>query len=175
MKLRRPLAVYAVFSGSVFQARAYPQVISRGPLSPALNQDFPDPSIFQDGGGRWYSYATAGGGKQVQVASAPAPGGPWTAEAANVLPNPGGWTSGRNTWAPDVQKLANDHYVMFYSGELASDTAHHCIGTATSRSALGPFTPNAAPLDCHVDQGGSIDPSGFYDEATETRWLVYKM
>lgn len=148
----------------------------RAPMGPALNADFPDPSILKDSDGKWYAFATAGGGKQVQVASAPAPGGPWTLhDDANVLPHPGSWTTGQNTWAPDVRRLAEGCYVMFYSGQSAKDTAHHCVGTATAKSVLGPFTPSAEPLNCHLDQGGCIDPSGYYDEATGSRWIVYKM
>lgn len=162
--------------GLGFWAEASPLLSGRAAaISPVLNVDFPDPAILQDSGDKWYAYATAGNGKQVQVASASAPGGPWTLEGADALPDPGPWTTGKNTWAPDVRKLADNSYVMFYSGEKESDKPHHCVGTATSNSPLGPFTASKDPLDCHLDDGGSIDPSGFYDESTGTRWIVYKM
>ncbi|KAL8383155.1 hypothetical protein RB595_006760 [Gaeumannomyces hyphopodioides] len=147
------------------------------PKSPAMSVDFPDPAIVQDKDGSWYAFGTSGNSKNIQVATAPAATGPWTyLSQTEPLPNPGNWTTGRNTWAPDVRVLGNGSYVMYYSGELAADRARHCIGAATSQGSIrGPFRPMASPLACHVDVGGAIDPSGFLDEATGRRYVVYKV
>ena len=140
-----------------------------------MSQDFPDPSIVQDTDGQWYAFATTGNAKNIQAAKAPAPGGPWTYINQDMLPSTGRWTTGRDTWAPDVRVISKGHYVMYYSGELQSDARFHCIGTATAPSILGPYTPSAAPFACPDSQGGAIDPAGFLDTATSRRYVVYKV
>ncbi|KAI0130046.1 glycosyl hydrolase [Xylariales sp. AK1849] len=142
--------------------------------APELQKDFPDPSILQDRDGQWYSFATAGNGKQVQVARAPKQSGPWTLLNNDLLPDGGPWTTSENTWAPDVHRLNNGSYVMYFSGEVKNNTAHHCVGTATSNSILGPYTPSKVPFDCNLSIGGSIDPSGFQD-ADGKHYVVYKI
>lgn len=129
----------------------------------------------QDFDGQWYAFGTNGNGYKIQVARAPAPEGPWTVLGQDALPDSGGWTNQLDNWAPDVKRLSPTSYVMFYSGAMSSDPAHHCVGTATASAIAGPYTAAAEPLDCHVDQGGSIDPSAFFDQRTNTRWITYKM
>ncbi len=140
-----------------------------------MGRDFPDPSIIQDTDGQWYAFATVGNGKNVQAAKAPAPGGPWTYIDQDLLPSTGDWTNGRDTWAPDVRVIAKGKYVMYYSGELKSNSRFHCVGTATAGSILGPYTPSAQPFACPESQGGAIDPAGFLDTATRRRYVVYKV
>lgn len=67
-------------------------------------------------------------------------------------------------------------YVMYYSGEAQSDPGHHCVGAAVSEGTdpSGPYTPLSSPFACNLDQGGSIDPSGFLDK-DGTRYVVYKI
>ena len=144
------------------------------PITAAIDRDFPDPSILEGEDG-WYAFATASGNKQVQVARAPGPAGPWTYLDLDLLPNPGAWTTRQNTWAPDVRMVQDGTYVMYYSGQLASNTAHHCIGVATADSVTGPWTAADDPWICDIAQGGSIDPSGFLDEGTGRRYVVYKV
>ncbi|KAH6652122.1 glycosyl hydrolase family 43 protein [Truncatella angustata] len=142
--------------------------------APAINVDFPDPSILQDTDGTWYAFATAGNGKNVQVANASDPRGPWTYIDTDLLPKGGDWETGQNTWAPDVHLLDDGTYVMYYSGQVGNNTAHHCVGTAISETVLGPYTPADQPFDCDLSVGGSIDPSGFQD-ADGKRYVVYKI
>ena len=144
-------------------------------LPSLLSENFPDPAILQDTDGSWYAFATAGNDKQVQVAKANAPEGPWTYLDQDLLPNPGPWTSKKDTWAPDVRRIEDGSFVMYYSGQLGNDTAHHCIGTATAKSILGPYTAQKQPLACHIQDGGAIDPSGYYDQETQKRYVVYKV
>lgn len=148
--------------------------IRKREASPEIDTDFPDPSIMQDSDGQWYSFATAGNKKHVQVAKASDPHGPWTYLDNDPLPNGGSWTTSQNTWAPDVQLLDNGSYVMYYSGQVANSTAFHCVGAATAKSVLGPYTPSDEPFDCDLSIGGSIDPSGFKD-ADGKRYVVYKI
>jgi beta-xylosidase len=140
---------------------------------PELRLDFPDPAIIQDTDGTWYSFATNSNGKHVQAARAPDPAGPWTWLDVELLPD-GGWTTGLNTWAPDIRRVGTG-YVMYYSGEVPGAGGRHCIGAATSKTILGPYAPKAEPFACPLDQGGAIDPSGFFDVATRKRYVTYKV
>jgi len=63
---------------------------------------------------------------------------------------------------------------MYYSGDAASDSPHHCVGTAIADAPTGPYVPSDTPLSCRLDQGGSIDPSGFLD-SDGTRYVVFKV
>ncbi|KAK0728207.1 glycosyl hydrolase family 43 protein [Lasiosphaeria miniovina] len=151
------------------------RLTASGEKTALMKHDFPDPSLMQDSDGTWYSFATTSGGKNIQAARADAPGGPWTYVDQDMLPDTGAWTTGRNSWAPDVSLVATGLYIMYYSGELGNNSALHCVGTATSSAPLGPYTAAPTPLACPVSQGGAIDPAGFVDAATGRRYVVYKV
>jgi len=140
---------------------------------PQFNLDFPDPAVIKVGS-TWYAFATNSNGKHVQAAEAPHALGPWTWLDIDLLPD-GGWTTGNNTWAPDVRRLDDGTFVMYYSGEAPGGGGRHCIGVAISRDVLGPYTPQATPFACPLDRGGAIDASGFLDTATRRRYVVYKV
>lgn len=142
--------------------------------SVSIAYDFPDPSIIQDFDGQWYTFATTGNDKQVQVAHSTTASGPWILLENDALPDGGSWTTSENTWAPDVHRMDDGTYVMYYSGTVANNTAFHCIGTAISSTVLGPYTPSDTPFNCDLTVGGSIDPSGFLD-ADGTRYVMYKV
>jgi beta-xylosidase len=145
-----------------------------GTLAPVIDADFPDPGLLQDASGQWVAFATSGNGHDVQVATAEDPFGPWTLLDKEALPDKG-WTSGKNYWAPDVRMLADGSYIMYFSGQLNSSSTH-CIGVARSDTSTGPYTIDGdEPLICPTAQGGAIDPSGFLDEATGKRYIVYKV
>lgn len=141
--------------------------------TPEINMDFPDPALIQVGS-TWYSFATNSNGMHIQAASAPAVDGPWTWIDTDVLPF-GGWTTGNNTWAPDVRQVADGTFVLYFAGEYPGAGGKHCIGVATSNTVLGPYTPQNQTFACPLDQGGAIDASGFVDPATGTRYVVYKV
>jgi Glycosyl hydrolases family 43 len=65
--------------------------------------------------------------------------------------------------------------VLYFAATLASNPRIHCVGTATSSKAAGPFSGASTPFACHEDQGGAIDPSGYYDAHTNNRYVVYKI
>ncbi|PSR78878.1 glycosyl hydrolase family 43 protein [Coniella lustricola] len=130
--------------------------------------------------GKWYSFATNGSGFNIQVAQASSPDGPWTWLDHDALPNSGSWTTNNNAWAPDVKRMppaSQSLFIMAYSGQLASNPDHHCVGIATSHSITGPYTPGNSPLICPdiLTTGGAIDPSLYYDERNNKRYLVYKV
>ncbi|KAG7121812.1 arabinan endo-1 like protein [Verticillium longisporum] len=139
-----------------------------------LETDFPDPCILQDDDGLWYSFATNSAGRNVQAAVAPDPLGPWTYLDGDAMPDHS-WTSGRNTWAPDVGRTGNDSYILYFSGELPDADGKHCVGVALADSMTGPYRPMPEPWACHLDQGGAIDPAGFHDVGTGRRYVVYKV
>lgn len=143
------------------------------PKTPALNVDFPDPSLIE-GPDKWYAFATASGDKRVQYATAPDPAGPWTYVDDDLLPQAGSWTNNVDVWAPDVRKLDDGSYVMYYTAALANDTSIHCLGAATASNIEGPWAVSDEPWHCDAELGGTIDSSGFED-ADGTRYVVYKI
>ncbi len=64
--------------------------------------------------------------------------------------------------------------MLYYSARVAGNARYHCIGAATSKSVLGPYTAQASPLACDTSKGGAIDPSGFRD-ANGNRYVIYKI
>lgn len=68
---------------------------------------------------------------------------------------------------------------MYYSATTLQSSAHHCVGAATSRTILGPYTPLPTELACPLPQGGAIDASGLRAGSLVTwgcaRYLVYKV
>ncbi|KAM4055722.1 glycosyl hydrolases family 43 domain-containing protein [Hirsutella rhossiliensis] len=146
-----------------------------GQGGPAIDSDFPDPTIVQDLDGAWYAFATEHAGVHVQAARASAPEGPWTKiDGIDLLPKSNSFFTGSNTWAPDVRVLGNDSYVLYFSGQVASNDSHHCVGVATSTRILGPYTPKDEPFQCDLRDGGEIDPSSFRDVDGKT-YVTYKV
>lgn len=142
-------------------------------INPVINANFPDPSILQDSDGTWYTFGTNSGGHNVQVAKATSVAGPWTVLDLDLLPVVGSWSNGADVWAPDIRKIG-DKYVLYYTAVDSQQTTHHCIGTATSDTILGAYTPDKTALACPLSAGGAIDPSGFTD-ADGTLYVVYKV
>lgn len=134
-----------------------------------------DPAVLMDGT-RTYLYGT-GGGKFVKphvpvrlmndTTTLPSP--------TDTMPKLPSWSWGW-IWAPDVVKISDHHYVMWFSSEDVHRTNpdgvdSQCIGNATSDSPLGPFTPGAAPVICQ--KWGSIDPRSF-TTTNGTRYMIWK-
>lgn len=66
-----------------------------------LNADFPDPSIVQLPGGKWYAYGTNGTGKRIQVAESD-DFNSWNLLDIEALPTFAPWETGNTNYAPDV-------------------------------------------------------------------------
>ncbi|KAI1848713.1 hypothetical protein JX266_005572 [Neoarthrinium moseri] len=144
---------------------------ARAAFSPTLGVNFPDPALIW-GDGSWKAYGTSSNGKKVPVATSN-DALSWTLTGNDALPNVGSWVDSGDTaiWAPDVQKNDAGTYVMYYTAHQSGGT--HCIGVATSSTAIGPFTPQANPLICDTAGGGAIDASG-YDDGVN-RWITWKV
>ncbi|KAH8703692.1 putative endo xylanase [Talaromyces proteolyticus] len=149
--------------------------VSAAPVR-VLDTDFPDPSVVYTGS-EYYAFGTNGNGVNVQVASSP-DFNTWTLmSGTDALPGPfPSWVdSSPSIWAPDVLKLSDNSYTLYYSASSASDNSKHCVGAATASSAQGPYTPvDGDSLACPLDQGGAIDPDGFID-SDGTIYVVYKI
>ncbi|KAI2641518.1 glycoside hydrolase family 43 protein [Hypomontagnella submonticulosa] len=175
MKLLDALAAAVLSFGFVFASAIPMHPLRRANEDPVLAQDFPDPSIFEDEDGTWYAFGTTGNGKQIQVAIGGDLYQQWSLlEDIDALSHPASWTTGHNTWAPDVHLMPNGKYVMYFAGEMAENPAFHCIGTAVADTATGPYVPDEEPFACNLTIGGAIDPSGFEDE-DGTRYVLYKV
>jgi hypothetical protein len=77
--------------------------------------------------------------------------------AADALPELPDWAEPGFTWAPAVTET-DAGWVLAFTARHAA-TGLQCIGVATSPVVGGPYSPAAEPLVCHLDRGGSIDPS----------------
>jgi beta-xylosidase len=93
-----------------------------------------------------------------------------------VLP---GWAIDGFIWAPDVLRVADGSYVMWYTAGVRNSRpagAHPmmCIGVAVASSPSGPYSPvGDRPTICQADRWGSIDPRTF--RASDGRlWLHWK-
>jgi hypothetical protein len=107
----------------------------------------------------------------------------FTSADTDALPELPEWVAKRDdtqVWAPSVAYTPNmsstnqPGFVLFYSALHYDHPQRHCIGSATSSSITGPFTPADEPLVCDFDYGGVIDPSYFFDPITRLSWLTYK-
>lgn len=165
----RLLSLYSGIAFLAIRAAATPAM--------ALDKDFPDPTIRKDPNSpNWYTFATAGNGMRIQAASAPAVTGPWTWLDIDPITSAGSWALDDNMWAPDVRYLEDrEQFVMYYAAPYAANSSYHCVGAAIATSITGPYNPIDEPIACPIDQGGAIDPNGYFDVATNTRWLVYKV
>ncbi|GAB7352988.1 hypothetical protein MBLNU459_g3553t1 [Dothideomycetes sp. NU459] len=153
----------------------------RSEFGPVITTDFPDPSLIKEGD-TWYAFGTQSvydyTNIHIQVATS-SDFSSWSLSVGtDALPTLPSWVDASNplVWAPDVNKLDDGTFIMYFSAttNTAGDGALHCVGTATSASITGPYTPDEAPFVCPTAQGGAIDASGFR-EADGTRYVAYKI
>jgi arabinan endo-1,5-alpha-L-arabinosidase len=137
-----------------------------------LNQDFPDPDIVKTDTG-YSAFSTSTGSVKIPVAGAPAAEGPWrvTGDALAAVPS---WAKpDGGFWAPDVTRLADGTFVLYFSAVVAAG-GEMCVGAATAAKPEGPYTPvGEQPVVCVPGDSGDIDPQAFVD-ADGTRYLLYK-
>jgi predicted GH43/DUF377 family glycosyl hydrolase len=91
-------------------------IAKRAPaISPAISQDFADPSIISVNGG-WYAFATSGNGVHVQLAVSNNFDN-WNRYAVDVLPNLPSWVdqNAPGVWGPNVVQLvcSSPQYLLF--------------------------------------------------------------
>ena len=79
------------------------------------------------------------------------------ADSLPVLPS---WATPSKTltWGPTVQRIGAGYVLYFSTRDAAS--GRQCVGRASAKSPLGPFTDHSLkPLVCQAALGGDIDPS----------------
>lgn len=64
---------------------------------------------------------------------------------------------------------------MYFAATYAKKPKFHCLGTATSPTIDGIYTPSQEIFSCNLDLGGAIDISGFFDPVTKKRFVTYKV
>ncbi|KAL4903106.1 hypothetical protein BDW74DRAFT_179977 [Aspergillus multicolor] len=141
-----------------------------------LDTDFPDPAVLRTDSG-YYAFGTGSNGVNVQIAHSPDFVSWSLLDGTDGLSGPfPGWVQGDSplVWAPDVVQLDDGTFVMYFSALSSSDNSKHCLGTATSVTITGPYTPTETSFACPLDLGGAIDASGFTD-ADGSRYVVYKV
>lgn len=130
--------------------------------NPVFARDFPDPFVLRVGA-VYYAYGTTTAWQALNhlfpiLRSTDLVH--WR-YVADVFTTPPDWGFG-DWWAPDVAVRAGTYYLYYVGHSVANGL--HCIGVATARSPLGPFTDHGS-LACadHTGQG-YIDPDPFIDD-----------
>ncbi|KAF2173943.1 glycoside hydrolase family 43 protein [Zasmidium cellare ATCC 36951] len=82
----------------------------------------------------------------------------WEYSSAVVLPNGPPWpTTNPYVWDPMLHVYNASHYVLYYAAQSKvngpNGEIRHCIGTATSTTVLGTYTPATDALMCGAAQG----------------------
>ncbi|ADD42375.1 glycoside hydrolase family 43 protein [Stackebrandtia nassauensis] len=135
-----------------------------------IDKNFADPEVIKVGN-RYYAYAT-NNKRNLPVATADKPRGPWKFTGADGMPKLGAWAKPGRTWAPDVSRRPDGSFLLYYTAHHAK-SGQQCIGAATASKPEGPFTAvGNAPLVCPTKQGGAID-AGSYSEGGK-HWIMYK-
>jgi arabinan endo-1,5-alpha-L-arabinosidase len=157
--------------------------------NPVFDEDFPDPTVIDAGGGWFYAYATqgdvAGRVQNFQVARS-RDLVRWE-RVGDALPAKPAWASQTQLfWAPDVHRRGNTFYLYFSAG-LDPDRAERfkkergvpeskegvfCLGVATSSKPEGPFRDSGRPLECGLSFV-NIDPMAFDDPRTGRKYLYW--
>jgi len=138
-----PLVAFVALVATVRPVGAATPSLGDSGWSPALPNDFPDPSVLY-WNGTYYGFATqsfsTGPVTNIQVATS-SDGVHWTPSGIDALPVLPPWAETGDTWAPSVAYDAVDgEFVMYYTATEAS-TGAQCIGVATApgNDPTGPY------------------------------------
>lgn len=146
---------------------AAPAFVGAG--APVLNANFADPDLLEVDG-TYFAYATNDNNRNVQVASS-TDLLDWEV-LPDALPDLPSWVIPGKTWAPEVTKLTDDSFVMYFTATNFAPTLQ-CIGVATANDPAGPFTVQGdAMIICPQDEGGAIDASTVLTDGV--LYLVWK-
>ena len=175
-------AIFCVISSTSATPSEAAKVVNNGPVIPG--HDFPDVNI-QHAEGKWWAFATRNPdtNTNIQVASSDdyktwqlvknADGSQFDA-----LPDLPSWTNKTNpgTWGPDVVKLDNGDWIMYWSAHYPARGSAHCNSWAKSKSGSikGPYIPDmsAQPWLCPPNSNGAFGAAGFKDWQVHGDWSV---
>ncbi|EME40698.1 glycoside hydrolase family 43 protein, partial [Dothistroma septosporum NZE10] len=97
----------------------------------------------------------------------------------DALPHLPSWVTPNNSrvWAPDVSRLSDGTFIMYFTAALESRPSLHCVGFATvARITYSFVSASPTPLICPQSAGGAIDPVGYVDESRSgDRYIIYKV
>ncbi|KAK7222214.1 hypothetical protein V2G26_010217 [Clonostachys chloroleuca] len=130
-------------------------------------RSFADPTLIY-GEGSWKAYGTSNGHNIPYATAQDGFNFTYVGDALKKRPS---WATTAGLWAPDVVKLSDGSYVLYFSG--VHKDGKRCIGAATSKTSAGGFEPYDKALVCDHDNGGVIDAAGFFDG--KDRWLTWKV
>lgn len=157
--------------------------------NPVFDEDFPDPTVIDAGGGWFYAYATQTdiGGRVLNIQTARSRDLVRWERAGDALPVKPVWASQTQLfWAPDVHRRGRTFY-MYFSAALDPERAREfkqeqgtekseegvfCLGVATSVRPEGPFRDSGRPLKCGLSFV-NIDPMAFDDPRTGRKYLYW--
>src|SRR5215469_16041162 len=121
------------------------------------NHDTPDPGVLLYKG-TFYAFSTGGG---LHESTSPIAAGPWTTPVNNLAKGtlPSWANAGKGIWAPDMIRTTSGTFVVYFSAALVGAkgpagndgkpaAAARCIGTAESKSPVGPFVADKNPVVC---------------------------
>jgi len=121
------------------------------------NHDTPDPGVLLYKG-TFYAFSTGGG---LHESTSPMAAGPWTTPVNNLAKGtlPSWANASKGIWAPDMIRTTSGTFVVYFSaalvgakGPAGNDSkpaaASRCIGTAESKSPVGPFIADKNPVVC---------------------------
>lgn len=198
--LKRALTVTVLLVVASAAAQVSSADVRMCPPAPALDSDFPDPSILVEpsapepmGGPPAFAYGTnvAESGPAQPGPSQPGPAQAgallnvpfsrsddpqlrhWTAPA-DALPRLPAWAQPGFTWAPAAVHRPGEPYRLYFTARYGF-SGRPCIGVAESPTPQGPFVPTSEtrPLVCPLADGGAIDPSVFRDD-DGAEYLLWK-
>ncbi|HEX7177054.1 MAG TPA: glycoside hydrolase family 43 protein [Pyrinomonadaceae bacterium] len=157
--------------------------------NPVFDEDFPDPTVIRASDGWFYAYATTTniGGRVYHIQAARSRDLVSWERLPDVLPAKPAWSSQHDLlWAPDVHQRGRTFY-LYFSNRLNDDLAARfkrennaesskedvfCLGVATARLPIGPFTDSGRPLKCGLSFV-NIDPMAFDDPRTGRKYLFW--
>lgn len=127
---------------------------------PVVPGDVPDPSGMFDNGRHVAAVTANGWGPSLRLFTSTDLSS-WKL-SGQVFTRPPKWAK-INIWAPELTKLANGRYAVYYSARSRrKGDRWFCIGMATAATATGPYRDLGKPIRC--GKYGSIDPYPTRDE-----------
>ena len=164
-RLRSTTLLLAVLAMGATAAAQMPPPDPPPYSNPVMSGDFPDPTVMRIGPEYW-AIATASSGEP----SPPILRSPdlvnWS-KAGSLLVEPPPWSSGRQLWAPSLERDAG-RYLVFYSARRKY--GRPCVTVAVGSDPIGPYE-DRGPLRC--GRIASIDPS-LVRNIHGTPFLVWK-
>jgi beta-xylosidase len=150
-----------------------------------------DPSVVREGGAYYIFGSHLASAMSVdlmgwtQLSSSPAAGNLLVPDPATTFAEALAWAGAANYWAPDVHRLADGRYGLYYC-TCAGNSPRSALGLAVSDSITGPYSdagilvksgmwgelsPDGTIYDA-TRHPNAIDPCVF-DDASGRLWMVY--